>query len=58
MSDIPDDEFELIARLLIGGGATDEFRSKIVRLLEMDDDDAQSRDTFQARPAHPDPASC
>jgi hypothetical protein len=46
MSDIPDDYFEILARLLIALGNTCEFRSKVMRLLEMDDDDAQSGDTF------------
>jgi hypothetical protein len=38
MSVIPDDDLERLARLLMGGNETDSLRSKIVRLLQTDDD--------------------
>ena len=45
MSVIPDDDLEVICRLLVGSGETEEFRSKIVRLLETDDTGDDRRET-------------
>jgi hypothetical protein len=38
MSAIPDDDLEHIVCLLMGSSETNELRSKIARLLRMDDD--------------------
>jgi hypothetical protein len=50
MSAIPDDDLERIARLLMGSGETNELRSKIMRLLRMDDDTCRAPKLPQNKP--------
>jgi hypothetical protein len=51
MSVIPDDDLERLARLLIDSEETDQIRSKIVRLLETDDDICRAPKLHQSKPS-------
>jgi hypothetical protein len=55
MSVIPDDDLERLARLLMESDETEKLRSKIARLLRMDDDtcDAPQEAHSTAPPCRP-----